>query len=233
MRAAVAEPLDTDPAPSRGALTLARIEARLAGTRPQHARGDWWVPGQTLERSRELYRYFPSDPVPAAVLVPIIDHPGEPTVLLTVRGRSLRRHAGQVSFPGGSIEAGDSDPAAAALRETREEIGLAESFVSVIGYLPDHLIISGFRVTPVVARVRPGFTLKIEREEVQTVFEAPLSYVFDPNHQRPRRHRFRDTDAVIELIDIPYRDYNIWGATAGMLQTLYRLCGAEDEHGRR
>ena len=210
-----------------GAVTLARIEARLAGSRPRHAPEDWLVPGQSLERSRELHRYFPTDPAPAAVLVPLVDHPQGPTVLLTRRGRDLRNHAGQVSFPGGQIEAEDADPAAAALREAHEEIGLEARYVSVIGYLPDHVVISGFRVTPVVARVAPGFELHIARQEVEEVFEAPLAYVFDVRNQRPRRHRFGGTHVEIELPDIPYRGHNIWGATAGMLVTLQRLCCGE------
>lgn len=210
-----------------GEVTLARIEARLAGSRPRHAPEDWLVPGQSLQRSRELRAYFPAEPAPAAVLVPLVDHPQGPTVLLTRRGRDLRHHAGQVSFPGGQIEAEDADPAAAALREAHEEIGLEARFVSVIGYLPDHVVISGFRVTPVVARVAPGFELHIERQEVDAVFEAPLAYVFDTRNQRPRRHRFRGTSVEIELPDILYGEHNIWGATAGMLVTLHRVCCGE------
>lgn len=230
--AAVAEKRVPGAAVRTGELTLTRIAAQLAGSRPRHERDQWWVPGQSFERSRELCRYFPAEPTPAAVLVPLVDHPGAPTVLLTVRGQDLRHHAGQVSFPGGSIEAEDPDPAAAALREAREEIGLDPAFVTVIGYLPDHVVISGFRVTPVVARVRPGFTLEMDQQEVQAVFEAPLSYVFDVHHHRPRRHRFRGTDVEVELVDIPYGEHNIWGATAGMLLTLARMCRGEGGYDR-
>jgi 8-oxo-dGTP pyrophosphatase MutT (NUDIX family) len=214
-------------APAEGAVTLRGIAARLAGTRPRHAPEEWLVPGQSPERSRELRAYFPAAPAPAAVLVPLVDHPQGPTVLLTRRGRGLRNHAGQVSFPGGQIDAEDADPAAAALREAHEEIGLEARFVSVIGYLPDHVVISGFRVTPVVARVAPGFELTIASDEVDAVFEAPLAYLFDVRNHRSRRHRFRGTDVEVELIDIPYGEHNIWGATAGMLMTLQRLCRGE------
>ena len=206
---------------------LAQIERRLAGTAPRHAPEDWLVPSQTAEASRELSRYFPADPVPAAVLIPLVARP-EPTVLLTRRAQALRNHAGQVSFPGGHIEAGDGSPLEAALREAREEIGLEARFVSVIGFLPDHVVISGFRVTPVVARVSPGFSLILD-EEVEEAFEVPLSFVFDPRNQRPRRHRFLDTDVEVTMIDIFYGEHRIWGATSGMLMTLYRMCFSEGE----
>jgi 8-oxo-dGTP pyrophosphatase MutT (NUDIX family) len=203
---------------------LERIEGRLQGSTPRHAREQWLVPGLTLAQSQAYLRFFPADPIPAAVLVPIVAHAEAPTVLLTQRATRLRHHAGQISFPGGRIEREDSSPASAALREAREEIGLDERFISVVGYLPDHVVISGFRVTPVVAFVRVGFELLLDEQEVQDTFEVPLSFVLDPRNHRPRRHRFRAADAEAELTDITYGDRNIWGATAGMLVTLYRLC---------
>jgi len=200
----------------------ARVRAALAGSQPRHAIEDWLLPGLTAVESRQYGSYFPADPRPAAVLIPLVEREPEPTVLLTQRATQLRNHAGQISFPGGRIEASDAGPAAAALREAREEIGLDERFVSIVGYLPDHVLLSGFRVTPVVAFVRPGFELLPQPQEVHDAFEVPLSFIFEPANHRLRRRRFGSEEAEVDLYDIPYGERNIWGATAGMLLTLYR-----------
>jgi 8-oxo-dGTP pyrophosphatase MutT (NUDIX family) len=176
------------------------------------------------ELSASFSHLMPLAPVPAAVLVPIVDHRDGLTVLLTQRAADLKNHAGQISFPGGRIEATDADPVAAALRETEEEIGLERGFVEVFGYLPDHLIISGYRVTPVVAFVRPGFELKLDHSEVTDAFEVPLDFLLDPANHKARRRKLGEGE--IEVYDIPFGDRNIWGATAGMLMTLYRLVSA-------
>ena len=115
----------------------------------------------------------------------------------------------------------------AALREAREEIGLDPSYVSIAGYLPDHVLLSGFRVTPVVGFVRSGFELQLASKEVQGSFEVPLSYVFDAANHQTRLRRLADGAAEIEVCDIAFGAHNIWGATAGMLITLYRLCATE------
>jgi 8-oxo-dGTP pyrophosphatase MutT (NUDIX family) len=200
----------------------ARVRAALAGSQPHHAPDDWLLPGLTAAESRQYRSYFPPDPRPAAVLIPLVGREPDPTVLLTQRATQLRDHAGQISFPGGRIEASDAGPAAAALREAREEIGLDERFVSIVGYLPDHVLLTGFRVTPVVAFVRTGFELLPEPQEVHDTFEVPLSFIFEPANHRLRRRRFGGGEAEVELYDIPYGERNIWGATAGMLLTLYR-----------
>ena len=202
---------------------LARIRERLQGSAPRHAAEDWVLPGLTTEQSRHYRPYFPAEPVPAAVLVSVIARP-EPTVLLTQRAADLRHHAGQVSFAGGRIEPEDADPAAAALREAHEEIGLPGEFVSVVGYLPDHIMPSGYRVTPVVGLVRPGFELAPDPAEVADTFEVPLAYLFDPANRRPRRRRYGPDEAEVELCDIVWGERIIWGATAGMLVALQRLC---------
>jgi 8-oxo-dGTP pyrophosphatase MutT (NUDIX family) len=200
-----------------------RIVAKLANTQPRHAIDDWLVPGLSAQDSLKYRPMFPATPIPAAVLVPLVERPEGLTVLLTQRATQLRQHAGQISFPGGRIEPDDADPKAAALREAHEEIGLDSHFVTVVGYLSDHVLLSGFRVTPVVAFVRPGFELLLDAEEVQDTFEVPLSFVFDPANHRVRRRRFGLGDTEIELCDIPYGDRNIWGATAGMLLNLYSV----------
>ncbi len=202
-----------------------RVRTALAGSQPRHAPEDWLLPGLTAAESQQYREYFPADPRPAAVLVPLVEREPDPTVLLTQRATQLRNHAGQISFPGGRIEASDAGPAAAALREAGEEIGLDERFVSVVGYLPDHVLLSGFRVTPVVGFVRTGFELLPQPQEVHDTFEVPLSFIFEPANRRLRRRRFPGAaEREIEVYDIPYGERNIWGATAGMLMTLYRMC---------
>ena len=205
------------------------IRARLAGSTPRHEVSEWRVPGLFEPIDQSQRPFLPQDPLPAAVLMPLVER-RELTVLFTQRATRLRNHAGQISFPGGRIESADGGPVAAALREAREEIGLAARFVSVIGYLPDHLVNTGFRVTPVVAFVQPDFELLLDAQEVQDTFEVPLGFLFDPaNHHRHRR-RATGSDEEVEFFDIPFGGRNIWGATAGMLLTLYRLCvGPADE----
>ena len=159
---------------------------------------------------------------PAAVLVPLIDHPpGHPhgmTVLLTQRTAHLTAHAGQISFPGGRIEAEDADAEAAALRETEEEVGLTRDRVRPIGRLDTYLTGTGFEITPVVGIVMPPFPLAIDPFEVEEAFEVPLSYILDPrNHQRVERQSGGHRRVFYVL---PYEGRNIWGATAGILVNL-------------
>lgn len=219
-RAAVAETPDSIAGERDWA---AVIRTKLAGSAPRHQPRDWILPGLSAADSETYRRALPSAPIPAAVLIPLVER-RRPTVLLTERSAQLRNHAGQVSFPGGHIEASDAGPAAAALREAREEIGLAEELVSVAGYLPDHIVITGFRITPVVGFVRAGFALRPDHEEVRGTFEVPLDYIFDAANFRMQRRRLIRSGEEVEFWDIPFEGRTIWGATAGMLLTLYRLC---------
>ncbi len=166
-------------------------------------------------------------PRQAAVLVPIVRHASGPTILLTQRTETLSKHAGQVSFPGGSIDEGDESAVAAALRETQEEIGLTADFIDVHGELDSYRTGTGFEITPIVATVRPGFSLKIDRGEVAATFEVPLDFVLDrDNHQRQsgvwrgrRRHYYA----------MPYGEFYIWGATAAMIINLVDVLEAARE----
>jgi 8-oxo-dGTP pyrophosphatase MutT (NUDIX family) len=194
----------------------ARVRERLSGRRDYP--GDLRIGPFPPEVTARIRALFPAQPTPAAVLVPLVDRGDELTVLLTERAADLKHHPGQISFPGGRLEPCDADPESAALRETEEEIGLSRDYVDIIGRLPDHIIISGYQVTPVVALVRPGFTLTLDVTEVASAFEAPLKHLFDPRTHVPRVRKLGELELV--AYDLPWSGRNIWGATAGMLLTL-------------
>src|SRR6185436_26326 len=128
---------------------------------------------------------------------PLVEREDDLTVLLTQRATQLKNHAGQISFPGGRVEPDDEGPRGAALREAQEEIGLDPSFVDVVGYLPDHVIVSGYLVTPVVAFVQPGFELLLDAGEVESTFEVPVNFLFDPQNHRMRRRRIGASEREI------------------------------------
>jgi len=162
---------------------------------------------------------------PAAVLFPIVRRPIEASVLLTQRTAHLRDHAGQVSFPGGRVEAGDPSPVHTALRETEEEIGLSRECIEILGFLPEYRTVTGFRVTPVVALIEPPFELQPDPFEVAEVFEAPLGFLLDPaNHQQ---HEIHYRGALRRYYAMPYGDHFIWGATAGMIRSLSERLGLQ------
>lgn len=165
--------------------------------------------------------------IPAAVLVPLLDRPEGVSVLLTRRAEHLKHHPGQISFPGGRLETQDEGPAAAALRESQEEIGLPIGHVEIVGYLDNYLTITGYSVTPVVAFVRPGFELALDTSEVAEAFEVPLDYIL--NHDNLIRRETRFLGFRVPYYEIPYRHYHIWGATAGMIVGFRaRLYGEND-----
>jgi 8-oxo-dGTP pyrophosphatase MutT (NUDIX family) len=159
------------------------------------------------------------DTTPAAVLVPIIMRPGEATVLFTRRTERLSKHAGQISFPGGRMEE-DESAEVAALRETEEEVGLSADFIVPVGRLAHYTTITRYKVTPVVALVRPGFTLTLQADEVAEAFEVPLAWLLDRGNFREKGLNLPENRVVTYALD--WQGKIIWGATAGMLMTLYK-----------
>jgi 8-oxo-dGTP pyrophosphatase MutT (NUDIX family) len=155
---------------------------------------------------------------PAAVLIPVIDRP-QPTVLLTQRAAHLNDHAGQISFPGGKIDTTDASPLDTALREADEEVGLAREFIDPIGYLDLYGTSFGFRILPTVARVSPGFALRVNASEVDDAFEVPLAFLMNPANHQLHSKEFRGMER--SYYAMPYGERYIWGATAGILRVLY------------
>jgi 8-oxo-dGTP pyrophosphatase MutT (NUDIX family) len=156
---------------------------------------------------------------PAAVLVPLIERPSGLTVLFTQRADQLRRHAGQVAFPGGRCEAGET-AAVAALREAHEEVGLDPVLVRVAGLATPYRTITGYHITPVVGFVSAPPAFVPNPGEVAEVFEVPFAHLMDPaNHEQ--RHRQGPPGPPRWYWQIAWQDRVIWGATAGMVRGLY------------
>jgi 8-oxo-dGTP pyrophosphatase MutT (NUDIX family) len=154
----------------------------------------------------------------AAVLIPVVER-SDATVLMTRRTMQLRKHPGQIAFPGGKIDPGDASAAAAALREAQEEIGLDPRLVEPIGRLDPYIAGTGYRITAIVARVAPEHRLILNPDEVDAAFEVPLSFLMSPrNHQTITR----EFDGVRHLLyEMPYDQHHIWGVTAGIIRGLY------------
>jgi 8-oxo-dGTP pyrophosphatase MutT (NUDIX family) len=161
----------------------------------------------------------------AAVFVPLVQRPDGLHVVFTRRASHLYDHAGQISFPGGRIEASDSDAVAAALRETQEEIGVDPKYIQLIGTQPSFLTSTGFAMKPVIGALLPGFIITPDTAEVAEVFEVPLSVLMDPAQHRLHEaelpgggHRF--------YFSITWKSYFIWGATAALVRNLYHYLSA-------
>jgi 8-oxo-dGTP pyrophosphatase MutT (NUDIX family) len=196
---------------------LDRIRAAVGApdTRPA-LRGDWDFEHGTEPSDRAL--------TPAAVLIPIIDR-ADPTVLFTRRTDTLRRHAGQVAFPGGRIDPEDDGPVTAALREAHEEIALPPADVRVLGTLDAYETGTGYRITPVIGLVTPDLPLVPCEAEVAAIFETPLAHLLDPANHQVREAEWQGRLRRYYAID--WETHHIWGATAGMIVNLTRRLARE------
>lgn len=196
-------------------LSLQYLKSLLATPMPRGGNFDWPEAAQLTTH------------IPAAVLVPLVMRGEGVSVLLTKRTAHLQHHPGQISFPGGRVEKVDRSQADTALRETEEEIGLLRSNVELLGALPDYFTGTGFRVTPVVGLVHPPFKLTLDAFEVAEAFEVPLAHFLDPaNHEE---HSIMHEGRLRRFHAMPYQGYFIWGATAGIIMSLYRMLNGVSE----
>jgi 8-oxo-dGTP pyrophosphatase MutT (NUDIX family) len=201
-------------------MTAAELRARLAEIIAGSVAGE-------VAHGDDVLEILDTPPVPAAVLVPIILGP-KPGVLLTKRNAHLNKHGGQVSFPGGRIDATDADAEAAALREAQEEIALDPKRVEVLGRMADYITGTGYRITPVLGLLPPGLELQASPHEVDSVFELPIDVLLDPDAPKRQRHCVRGIWR--EYWVWPHPDHYIWGATAAILVHLAQKLRAVGPH---
>lgn len=173
----------------------------------------------SLTAGTELAREYPNRLLSAAVLIGLVAYPGEVKVILTQRSAALPVHPGQIAFPGGKIESSDASPAAAAIREAYEEIGLDARHIEPIGYLEPQLTGTGFRIIPVVARIEPPFVLSLNPSEVDEAFEVPFAFLMNQANHALLAKEWQGQTRVFYAMS--YAQRNIWGATAGILRNLY------------
>jgi 8-oxo-dGTP pyrophosphatase MutT (NUDIX family) len=201
-------------------MTAAELRARLSAIAAEP------LPRE-VAHGDEVLEVLDGPPIPAAVLVPVILG-SPPAILLTKRNAHLNQHGGQVSFPGGRIDADDPDAEAAALREAQEEIALDPSQVQVLGRMADYVTGTGYRITPVLGLLPPGLALRPAPDEVEAVFELPIGVLLDPDAPKRRRHHVRGVWR--EYWVWPHPEHYIWGATAAILVHLAQKLRALEPH---
>jgi len=194
-------------------ITASEIRQRFAGTAMPEDPLDVVIPPPRWPVA--LQRKLTSDLMAAAVLIPIITREASLSVLLTERSPDLKHHAGQISFPGGRMDAADRDIRATALRETQEEVGIDPANVEIIGYLDPNPTVTGYAVTPVVALVDLQQELIIDPLEVKSAFEVPLPFLLDEDNQQSAEREFEGV--MVPIAEFNFGQYRIWGATASML----------------
>lgn len=211
-------------------LSSAAIRERLAGTSMPDDPTRVALPPELEEWPPHLRDRRTAGLKPAGVLIPIIEHGDGPSVLLTRRAAALRIHAGQVSFPGGRMEAGDRDIAHTALREAHEEVGLEPAAVDIAGYLAPTPTITGYAVTSVVGLLKPGIELKLDPGEVEHAFEVPLEFLLDIANQRAGVREYQGRQ--VPIVEFVFGSERIWGATANILLRLREMLTEESKNRR-
>ncbi len=204
-------PPDTKPAQ----ITAGHIRERMADTQMPNDPLAVVMPPGSGEWPEDLRRKMCENLKPAGVLIPIVEHAENLSVLLTRRSADLNNHAGQVSFPGGRMESADADITETALRETHEEVGIRPDQVDIAGYLPPMLTVTGYAVTPIVGLVAAGISLTLDRSEVESAFEVPLSFFLDENNQQSSQREVRGV--LVPIVEFNYDNQRIWGVTANIL----------------
>ncbi len=196
-------------------ITSAHLRERLAGTRKPSDPLDVVTPRGAYSWPEGMLDKVAATLQPAGVLIPVRSRTSGLSVLLTQRSAELKHHAGQVSFPGGRMEQSDADIEATALRETREEIGIAEEQVSIIGYLETMPTVTGYAVTPVVGLVDGAVELTLDKTEVEYSFEVPLNFLMNADNQRMVERHWQGLS--FSMVEFHYEGQRIWGVTAQMI----------------
>ena len=207
--------------PRPEALTAARLQERLAGTRAPKDPFDVILPPGSERWTAVMHERITRSLCAAGVLIPVIERVAGLSVLLTQRSAELKHHAGQVSFPGGRMEEHDADVVQTALRETHEEVGIPPQAIDVVGYLPPMPTVTGYAVTPVVGLISADVPLRIDRTEVEYAFEVPLAFLLDPRNERALERVYEGRR--IPTVEFHFEGERIWGATAHILVELRRI----------